>query len=74
MYINFTGGRYGGKTFTRDEVEKISNGTTGTDSKRKELNNQPLVDGYLGPMFNEIDYGLITLRYETQEYYNDMGV
>ena len=29
-----------------------------------------MVEGYLGPMFDKIDYGKIYLRYETQEVYN----
>ena len=29
-----------------------------------------MVENYLGPMFDEIDYGKIYLRYETQEVYD----
>lgn len=65
MY-EFIGGKYNGQTMTRTEVESLSHGTT-------ELENQPLVDGYLSPMFSHIDYGLIYLRYETQEVYNTMS-
>ncbi len=65
MY-EFCGGKYNGKTMTRAEVESLSHGTT-------ELENQPLIDGYLSPMFSHIDYGLIYLRYETQEVYNTIS-
>jgi|GEM_PF-1384717 hypothetical protein len=82
MY-QFFGGKYNGQTMTREEIESISSGTTedltyirqqsGT-CHRKELDNQPLVDGYLSPMFSHIDYGLVYLRYETQEVYNMMSI
>ncbi len=81
MY-DFVGGKYNGQTMTRTEVENISNGITedlthirqeGGTCHRKELDNQPLVNGYLSPMFSHIDYGLIYLRYETQEVYNTMS-
>lgn len=36
---------------------------------RKELDNQPMVDGYLSPMW---DGGM--LRYETQEVYNMLSM
>lgn len=78
MY-EFVGGEYNGKTMTKAEVETLSHGLTedlthirqkGGTCQRKELDNQPLVDGYLSPMYSHIDYGLIYLRYETQEVYN----
>lgn len=81
MY-QFFGGKYNGQTMTRIEVESISNGKTedlthirqqGGTCHREELDNQPLVDGYLSPMFSHIDYGLIYLRYETQDVYNTMS-
>lgn len=81
MY-EFIGGKYNGQTMTREEIESMSSGTTedlthirqqGGTCHRKELDNQPLVDGYLPPMFSHIDYGLIYLRYETQEVYNTMS-
>ena len=78
MY-QFFGGKYDGKTMTRTEIEKLSSGKTedltyirqqGIICHRKELDNQPLVNGYLSPMFSHIDYGSIYLRYETQEVYD----
>ena len=81
MY-QFFGGKYNGKTMTRTEVESISNGKTedlthirqqGGTCHRKELDNQPLVNGYLSPMFSHIGYGLVYLRYETQDVYNTMS-
>ncbi len=81
MY-QFFGGKYNGKTMTKAEVESLSSGTTedlthirqqGGTCHRKELDNQPIVNGYLSPMFSHIDYGLVYLRYETQEVYNIMS-
>lgn len=81
MY-QFFGGKYNGQTMTRAEVESLSSGITedlthirqqGGTCHRKELDNQPLVNGYLSPMFSHIDYGLVYLRYETQEVYNIMS-
>ena len=81
MY-EFVGGEYNGKTMTKAEVETISHGITedlthirqqGGTCHRKELDKQPLVDGYLSPMYSHIDYGLVYLRYETQEVYNIMS-
>ena len=78
----FFGGKYNGKTMTRKEIESLSSGTTedlthirqlGGICHRKELDNQPLVKGYLSPMFSHIDYGLVYLRYETQEVYDMMS-
>lgn len=78
----FFGGKYNGKTMTRAEVESLSSGTTedlthirqqGGTCHRKELDNQPLVNGYLSPMFSHIGYGFIYLRYETQEVYDIMS-
>ena len=64
MY-EFVGGKYNGQTMTKAEVETLSRGLTedlthirqkGGTCQRKELDNQPLVDGYLSPMFSHIDY------------------
>ena len=58
---------------TREQVNLIASGYTKENEERvhkKELDNQPKVQGYLGPMFGGIDYGKIYLRYETQEIYN----
>lgn len=82
MY-EFFGGKYNGQTMTRAEVETISHGLTedlthirqkGATCHRKELDNQPLVNGYLSPMYSHIDYGLVYLRYETQEVCNSMSI
>ena len=75
----FVGGRLNGKTMDREEIDKIAIDKTddmeeyrknGEIVHRKELDNQPIVEGYLSPMFNGISYGIIHLRYETQEVYN----
>lgn len=81
MY-EFVGGKYNGQTMTKAEVETISHGLTedfthirqeGGICHRKELDNQPLVNGYLSPMYSHIDYGLVYLRYETQEVYDSIA-
>lgn len=71
----FVGGKYNKLEVTHDELLKLGNGSFKEDKSiirkqgvlchRKELDNQPLIDGYLGPMW---DGG--RLRYETQEAYN----
>lgn len=77
----FYGGKLNNKVLTRQQIDKISNGLTrdySTERKdgllmhKKELNNQPTVEGYLGPMYNRIDYGKIYLKYETMEFYKIM--
>lgn len=62
----FVGGKYHGKTLTREEVDKISNGqfsydfsnirAAGGTVPRAELDNQPLVTGYLNPSHDGIRY------------------
>jgi len=78
LYV-FYGGNLNRKILTREQVNKISKETTqnfeeerknGLLVHRKELDDQPIVENYLGPMFEEIDYGKIYLRYETQEVYD----
>lgn len=75
----FVGGNLDRKILTREEIDKIATGITenieklrakGATTHGKELDNQPIVKGYLGPMFEKIDYGKIYLRYETQEIYD----
>lgn len=75
----FVGGIFNGKTMTKEEIDKIAIGKTedmeeyrkkGLTVHRKKLDNQPIVKGYLSPIFNGINYGIIHLRYETQEIYN----
>ena len=75
----FVGGKLNNRILTREEINEISNELTkdysekrkkGIAVHRKELDNQPTVEGYLGPMYNGFDYGKIILRYETQEVYD----
>ena len=75
----FVGGRYHGLYMTHEELRKVGNGKFTlrwsalpeghhnplTDNL--DLEDQPLVDGYLSPMW---DGG--RLRYETQEVYDAM--
>lgn len=75
MKAIFVGGKYHGQIMDVEEVEKISNGKRSMDWSEvrsvggcvpcKELDNQPLVDDYLGPMWDGDK-----LRYETQEVYD----
>lgn len=76
LYV-FYGGKHKGKILTKEQVEKIAIGKT--DLVRlsrfnreflKKNDKQPIVKGYLGPMFEKIDYGKIYLRFETQEIYD----
>ena len=75
----FYGGNLSGKKLSEKEIENITIGKTpnytelrnkGVLVHRRELDEQPIVRGYIGPMFDEIDYGVIYLRYETQEIYD----
>ena len=80
QYIyKFFGGKLNKSILTREQIDKISDGLT-TDynnerkiritAHRKELDNQPTVKEYLGPIYENIGYGKIYLRYETQEIYD----
>lgn len=75
----FCGGALDKKVLKPEEIEEITIGKvedyskarkSGGTAHRKELDNQPIVEGYLSPMFEKIDYGIIYLRYETQEIYD----
>ncbi len=75
----FYGGYLNSKTLKSEEIKDIIIGKTpnyteirktGALVHRKELDDQPIVKNYLGPMFDKIDYGIIYLRYETQEIYD----
>lgn len=59
----FYGGRLNGRQFNREQVEAMSDGHTpdyslnremGGLCPRKELDNQPRVNGYIGPMWDSI--------------------
>ena len=88
LEFQFVGGRFNG-AHTQTEVfnTPIGDSIVGytenlTDARargacvhRAELDDQPIIKGYLGPMFNgfkEDSEGntLICLRYETQEVYD----
>lgn len=78
LYV-FYGGSLNREILTRNQVDKISTETTQNFEKerkkgllvhRKELDDQPIIENYLGPMFDGIDYGKIYLRYETQDVYD----
>ena len=75
MEALFVGGKYNRQVMSIEKVKTIGNGrytkdltelrNNGICVHREELDNQPLVDGYLSPMW---DGG--RLRYETQEVYD----
>lgn len=78
LYV-FHGGKLNRRVLTRKQIEKLSTETTIDFSEERkkglpvhtiELDNQPIVEGYLGPMFEDVDYGKVYLRYETQKAYN----
>lgn len=63
----FIGGKYGGRTLNYNELElsKMINGysknwsaerANGRIVPRDELDDQPKVDGYLGPMYDGVRY------------------
>ena len=75
----FQGGKLNGKVLSRRKIDKLSDEITidfheererGLPVPPKTIDNQPKVKGYLGPMFEDIDFGKIYLRYETQDIYN----
>lgn len=71
----FVGGKFDGKEMSHQELEKNGNGkftlrfsalkTRNKDLLNLDLEDQPLVDGYLSP---SLDSG--KLRYDTQEAYD----
>ena len=75
MKARFVGGKYNGLVIEVEAVEALSNGKRSRDYSearkrgalvpREELDNRPLVDGYLSPVW---DGGM--LRYETFEVYD----
>ncbi|WP_407399648.1 hypothetical protein [Treponema sp.] len=77
MKAIFVGGRFDGLVCDIEAMKGKSNGKLSFDYSalrkqgacvpRAELDNQPLFDGYLSPMW---DGGM--LRYETQEVYDLM--
>lgn len=78
-YYQFIGGNLSGQLLARKEVEAIAHGHTENLSKersegklvhRAELDGQPTVKNYIGPMYNGCYKDGILLRYETQEAYN----
>ena len=75
MIYEFVGGCLNGKRFDREEMELISNGKTvdmsymraqGILCQREELDNQPKVPSYLGPMWD----GLRFIDAAGKEYYD----
>lgn len=77
---HFVGGIYDGKYMTEWQVEtQLGNGKhtyDGTETRKNGgvchhavLDNNPIVDGYLAPMW---DGGM--LRYETQEVYDMLSI
>lgn len=81
MQATFVGGKYDGLTVDVETIYRAGmwNGRFHPDYSnlrnrgalvpRAELDNQPEVDGYLGPMW---DGGM--LRYETQDVYNALSI
>ena len=78
-YYQFVGGNLSGQILARKEIEAIAHGRTKNLSKersegklvhRAELDDQPTVLNYIGPMYNGYYKDGILLRYETKEVYN----
>lgn len=65
VLYEFHGGKHDGALYIKAQVEKIADGHTRSwEAERKlrrpvprqELDNQPTVDGYVGPMWDGIRY------------------
>lgn len=94
----FIGGELHKMAFSREVVELLANGHSedlselraqGACVHREELDNQPLVDGYLSPMWDGLRYNgkyeweateedkamepVAVIRYESQEVYNKLS-
>ena len=78
-YYQFVGGNLSGQILTAKEIEAIAYGRTKNLSKersegklvhRAELDDQPTVQNYLGPMYNGRYKDGVLLRYETHEVYD----
>lgn len=71
IYV-FYGGELNKKVLTKEDIKKIQNEIPlGINEEKiimygKEIEVQPNIEGYLGPILEEIDYGKVYLRYETQ--------
>lgn len=68
------GGKYAGN-YSREEIEALpcfsGEYTKEARTVRSELANQPILDGYLSPMFNGWrENHTVCIRYETEEVYN----
>lgn len=79
MICEFVGGAWNGRTMPLEEAEKLTDRRTedlsaerarGAWVHREELDNKPVFDGYLTPMWNGVRAGCAVLRYETQEVYD----
>lgn len=77
VFYQFCGGPLSGTTMVRSEVELIAEGHTPDKSRerlagqlvtRKELDNQPKVAGYLGPMWDGerylLDGGMMVHKFQ----------
>lgn len=82
----FVGGTLNGQTLTHEQAEAISIGESpnytleramGRLVPRAELDEQPRIPGYVGPMWDgtrNTSFGLVgVIRYETQEVYNTLS-
>lgn len=78
LVYEFCGGKYDGQRMTRSEVMEIYNGyfskdwteerNAGALVPRAELDNQPHVSGYAGPMYDGERYIADGKEYHTFEY------
>jgi hypothetical protein len=59
---------------TKEEVLKLNlRGFNGNKSSRFELQGEPIVNGFIGPMWNGYnDKGQAVIRYESPNYYATM--
>lgn len=77
--VNYTvsGGGFCSETITYEELKKHYSiiGVNSNQSNRKELQGQPKLEMYLGPMFDgQDDNGHTIIRYESNEVYQQLSV
>lgn len=70
------GGEYSG-VYTLEELKElpifIEMDKQPNVGRREELQHQPILREYLGPMWNGVEDGMAVIRYETQEEYNALS-
>jgi len=69
----FYGGSLNNKVLKQNEIENMAIRFEINNENRKFPKRIPIIQGYLRPMYDGIDYGIIFYRYETQEVCNEFS-